>query len=84
VTLKPCGPSDAESRSCANSATRTFPTIKTRQERGSGARDNVTKGVKGDPAAIKRVLDKLGPMPTAALEPMLTGTEPAAMPAKVG
>ena len=35
VTLKPCGPSDTERRSCANSTTRTFPTIKTRKEPGS-------------------------------------------------
>ena len=40
------------------------------------ARDNATKGVKGDRAAIKLALDKLGPMPTAPLEPILTCTEP--------
>src|SRR5215469_16017189 len=40
------------------------------------ARDNATKGGKGDRAAVKLALDKLGPMPRAPLEPILTCTEP--------
>lgn len=40
------------------------------------ARDEVVKQGKGNRLAIKAALDKIGPPPTAPLEPMLTSTEP--------
>jgi hypothetical protein len=40
------------------------------------AREAAVKSIKGNRAAIKLALDKIGPPPIAPLEPMLTSTEP--------
>jgi hypothetical protein len=76
ATTRPAGPSTGTRNLCARSNDAEQPAYINDKAAWDRAREVATKNGKGNRAAIKTALDRIGPEPAAPLDPMLTCPEP--------